>query len=308
MPVYENSLAKVPKAPEWEHPIISFIKSIEDPKERINAISTVLEHCGKEQYYENWDMQMEDFYQKENPTLEDAAEKSMSLFLEGEAKSRVELDRARLIDDRFCSFETVHYCYPYVGYGTREYEIPGYCVADLRLGRTYTRMTEAGVGDDTTLVYAGKSGVDEVRIKKMHDGLLPLMQKDEALVSRAMVQVESMRTLDMWTPRREFTSESLRESLTERLSKVLDQGADINAVVDVVFDAMVSSDRRLGALLGSADSQQHRSAQEGLVRETAAQRDARRAALKEKDQRQFAESMKRAGSVSEGEMQGPKIK
>ena len=155
--------------------LIAFIDSLEIPKEKMNAITSVVlrseDVSGTIDEFEFRLWEDRNIAPHQVPTQEDLA-CAENLFVEYLTNRYINLSRATLFDDRYCGFVTTHYCYPYIGDGTREYKLEGYCVQDLRLAISMSPMFESGVGDDTTMVFYGDKEVFPKRIRLMHDALM----------------------------------------------------------------------------------------------------------------------------------------
>lgn len=161
---------------------LEFLSSIGSDRERYNAMVTVLLHAGR------GSQTVDDFEMRTRLNMGTPAEclvspnVSFDIFRDDYLrKGRIDFDRVHQIDDRFFGFETKHYVYPYVGYGTKEFEIGGVCVSDVRQGRNVSRMADVGIGDDSTWVYAGKNPIEDGRrVAGMYKRLLPMFKGDES--------------------------------------------------------------------------------------------------------------------------------
>ncbi|MBO6247793.1 MAG: hypothetical protein J6N54_03160 [Bacteroidales bacterium] len=163
--------------------VLSLLQSMESPEERMNLMTSVLFHVGNGQVVDDF------LLIHDQSDLNDS--ESLSLFLDYCSDSQVKFDRVHVIDDRYMGFNTEHFVYPYVGGGTKEFTIQGVCVTDVRQGVDISRMADVGLGDDSTLVYAGRdSEVDGRRISALHRELLPAYGGDEAAVLKALCKTE----------------------------------------------------------------------------------------------------------------------
>ena len=103
--------------------LIAFIDSLEIPKEKMNAITSVVlrseDVSGTIDEFEFRLWEDRNIAPHQVPTQEDLA-CAENLFVEYLTNRYINLSRATLFDDRYCGFVTTHYCYPYIGDGTRE--------------------------------------------------------------------------------------------------------------------------------------------------------------------------------------------
>ena len=154
-----------------EHPVMAFVKGLEDGEQRFRAMRTVLLNCGENELVDDFtDVAM---------TGELSRQGEYDLFLSYVKDGFVDLDRAHLVNDRYCAFETVHEVYPYVPGPKRAFEIPGTCVSDMLQGRMATGVARGGVGDDeTTVDAAGDLGVAARRVVMLHDSFMDLLASE----------------------------------------------------------------------------------------------------------------------------------
>ena len=169
---------------EGAEPFMEYLGSLTDVRERYNAMVTVLLHAGKGQAVDEFTLA------DSGPEFSDGLDPEQR-FREYVRQGRVDFSRVHQIDGRFFGFNTEHSVFPYVGSGTREYLIPGVCVSDVRQGRDISRMADVGIGDDSTMVYAGKDPVvDGKRVAALHDRVLPMFKGDEERTARFLHNVE----------------------------------------------------------------------------------------------------------------------
>jgi hypothetical protein len=160
-----------------EHPVMGFINGLEDGEQRFRAMRTVLLNCGENELVDDFtDVAM---------TGELSWQGEYDLFLSYVKDGFVDLDRAHLVNDRYCAFETVHEVYPYVPGPKRAYEIPGTCVSDMLQGRMVTGVARGGLGDDETTVYAaGDLGAAARRVVMLHDSFMDLLASEGVPVEK----------------------------------------------------------------------------------------------------------------------------
>ncbi|MBR1434046.1 MAG: hypothetical protein IJ584_02915 [Bacteroidales bacterium] len=152
--------------------VLDFLNALPLQEQRTAAV-TILLHAGRGQAVDEF------VIAGDLPESRDqlSAMQRFRLYVE---EGKVDFSRIHRIDGRYFGFETEHSVYPYVGYGTREYMIPGVCVSDVLQGVDISPLRERGIGDDSTLVFAGRDAVrDGRRVSAMHDSLLPLYRSEE---------------------------------------------------------------------------------------------------------------------------------
>lgn len=230
------------------HPVEELAASLEGP-ERLHAMLCVISFAGPRQEADE-----DDFILFVDHPFGKGPD---SLFREAVDSGRVDLDRCHLVDGRFCAFDTVHCVHPYVGDGTREYGIPGLCVADLRMGKVLTRTAVVGVGDDVTRVYAGRdAGIDGRRVSLMYRSFRQLVGDDKSalrMVSRVEHHYYPLFSLERGEDegedayKRRFRREFRRLAADSPLSsKYVRTSFDMDSrYLAAVYDAVVFSDPEL---------------------------------------------------------------
>ncbi len=249
------------------HPIQKFVnKAVDDYDGLYRAVHEVLNRCSDNQLGDQFEMEVND---SESDRLSDvsAVKEYFNNLVEN---GWVDLDRATMLDDRYCAFKTVHFVYPYVGGGTKEFEISGMCVSDLRFGTPVTRMERRGVGDDDTFVFAGEGEADMRRVPALHDSFKSIFEgtalpdsagdsTKEALVNIVirdteanLYRVRGLRPADgeSLTDYRARFDEALGAGLERCLKKTQELARSVPGFRDAYFDAVVKSDPLLRERFG----------------------------------------------------------